>query len=173
MKSIEFFNIETGAIEKGNLILSESLIIYNSTIQSGETLFKIEVRINPDWSVNQFQILKNDVIILSGKKSKNLWHINQEILITDESIDFIDISITPFTNTLPINFMKESNRQKKTFPMLFLDVEKEQVKICHQAYSFHTDFILYENMETNYSNQLTVDEDGIVSKYPNAFKRII
>lgn len=31
MKSIEFFNIETGAIEKGDLILSESLLIYNST----------------------------------------------------------------------------------------------------------------------------------------------
>lgn len=173
MKSIEFFNIETGAIEKGDLILSESLIIYNSTIQSGETLFKIEVRINPDWSVNQFQILKNKAIILSGEKSDTFWFINQEPLITDESIDFIDISMTPFTNTLPINFMKESSSQKKTFPMLFLDVKKEQANICHQTYSFHTDFILYENMETNYSNQLTVDKNGIVVDYPNAFKRII
>ena len=74
----------------------------------------------------------------------------------------VDISITPFTNTLPINRLKLSQMQSKNKSSLYkyLKVEIKPVEQSYQCLSATK--YLYKNVPNDFEAEITVDESGFV-----------
>ncbi|WP_343700466.1 putative glycolipid-binding domain-containing protein [Chitinophaga sp.] len=85
----------------------------------------------------------------------------------------IDISLTPFTNTLPINRLKLPTGEKHHLDVLYINVLKNEVKPVEQFYTrLAENTYLYEGVFRDFKAELLVDEDGVVIEYPSLFSRI-
>ena len=165
-------NLETGALEKATLTsFSHNLNYYSSIIETTQTTFLITIFYNQQGIVKEFTIRDEDGLLFNGI-NQGSWIINGDFLETKEVIHFIDISLTPFTNKLPIDYLVYHEEQEIISPILFIDIENQKIAIYHQKYSIIEETVLYQNFETHYSNELTIDSNHLVLDYPGVFKRI-
>lgn len=173
MKDISWKNLENGAVESAELVkFSQFLLSYSSIIKTDYKIYTLMIYFTHQGVVREFEIKENEELIFIGRKNTNWW-INGDSLSNSQDIDFIDISLTPFTNTLPIMFMKNNEIKNKAFSILFIDVVNHKFKILQQQYTLLGDNkVLYENLKSNYTNTLTTDSDNLTLDYPNVFTRL-
>ncbi|MFC3197842.1 putative glycolipid-binding domain-containing protein [Parapedobacter deserti] len=85
----------------------------------------------------------------------------------------VDISMTPFTNTLTINRTKLTVGEVTENTVLYIDVENRLRKPVRQRYSrVDADWYRYENLESGFVSMIKTDADGIVIHYPGIFERV-
>ncbi|RPE13655.1 hypothetical protein EGT74_09115 [Chitinophaga lutea] len=85
----------------------------------------------------------------------------------------IDISLTPFTNTLPINRLRPGPTERTRLDVLYINVLKGEIKPVEQHYTRLSENVyLYEGVVRDFKAELTVDEDGVVTTYPELFTRL-
>jgi hypothetical protein len=91
----------------------------------------------------------------------------------DGCID-IDISATPFTNTLPIQRLKLAQLERSFIRVVYISVPDLQMRAVEQAYTCVVpgSEYTYEGIFRDFTATLKVDGDGIVLNYPTLFKRI-
>jgi hypothetical protein len=91
----------------------------------------------------------------------------------------VDISQTPFTNTLPIRRLALQPGSQATLPMAYIEVPQMQVQVRQQRYTCLEVTPLgaryrFESLEHGvslFTAELPVDQDGLVLDYPGLFRR--
>jgi len=84
----------------------------------------------------------------------------------------VDIPLTPFTNTLPINRLKLVENIPQEIQVIYFDLLEQQIKPVRQKYvrlsstSYH-----YENVPNDFKATIQVDDQGFVVDYPQLFVR--
>lgn len=98
----------------------------------------------------------------------------------DGCID-IDITATPFTNTLPIRRIDWQVGQSEDLKMLYITVPELSLSVSKQRYtclekSAEGGLFRFQTIEddgsTSFEALLPVDADGVVLDYPGLFKRV-
>lgn len=97
--------------------------------------------------------------------SRSLPHLN--------GIFDVDLSITPFTNSLPIRRLKlrvgesaEIVAAYVAFPQLTLSLDSQRyTRVAADRYR-------YESLGSDFVREITVDSDGLVMTYPGLFQRM-
>jgi uncharacterized protein len=92
----------------------------------------------------------------------------------------VDISVTPFTNTLPIRRLTLQSGESATLSIAYITVPKLQVEVSEQRYTcLETTssggrywFESLEQGEAIFTAELPVDQDGLVVDYPELFRRV-
>lgn len=89
----------------------------------------------------------------------------------------IDITATPFTNTLPIRRVQWEVGQSRDFKMLYITVPELTLSVSEQRYtclekSEAGGSFRFELVDGSFSADLPVDADGLVLDYPGLFKRL-
>ncbi|WP_316851620.1 putative glycolipid-binding domain-containing protein [Pedobacter agri] len=129
------------------------------------------------WTLTSFEIefeVNDNKKRIVGEKNNSDWSINGETKPLLRNFDFIDISLTPFTNTLPINHLHFSAHQKKTIEVMYVDILKGSIEAVKQKYSKNSDLNYhYENIPKDFEADLDVDDSGFVNLYPTLFERIV
>jgi len=84
----------------------------------------------------------------------------------------IDISLTPFTNSLPINRLQWELNKPQQITVLFLDILSQEIMPTQQCYTklSNTKF-KFENVPNDFEAIITVDASGMVVNYPDLFVR--
>jgi hypothetical protein len=83
----------------------------------------------------------------------------------------IDLSLTPFTNTLPINRLQLKLNQQQTIEVLYFDMLKKEIRPVKQLYTrTANDQYLYENYDSSFKAEIKIDEQGLVVDYPKLFE---
>ena len=86
----------------------------------------------------------------------------------------IDISLTPFTNTLPINRLNLKVSESKEISVLYFKLPEGEFKKVKQRYTnIDGRFYKYEGLDTGFSTVIEVDKFGFVVNYPGLWLRII
>jgi len=151
--------------------------IVNGLLESQPILIEYQVIINRNWIVKEVEIKSllgesNKITLKSDSNGKWYDMDNQEISELDGCID-IDISITPFTNTLPIKRLGSSLEQKTKITVLYFDVRNWGFKKVEQYYTKLTDNLYkYEGVFRDFVADLPIDNSGFVTTYPELFKRL-
>ena len=84
----------------------------------------------------------------------------------------IDISLTPFTNTLPVNRLKLELGQHREIAVIYLDVLRNEMRPARQLYTkLSPAMYRYENIPNDFQSDISVDELGLVTGYPSLFVR--
>jgi hypothetical protein len=86
----------------------------------------------------------------------------------------IDLSITPFTNTLPIRRMDLAHGQSADIVVAYIRVPELTVTKDPQRYSCieSRDRYRCESLDSDFVREIETDRDGIVVTYPGVFRRI-
>jgi hypothetical protein len=94
----------------------------------------------------------------------------------DGCID-VDISLTPFTNTLPIRRLNLKPANTQMLEVAYIDGEEMKVRSAWQRYtclraSARGGLYRYESMASGFTRDLEVDADRLVLDYPEIWRRI-
>jgi uncharacterized protein len=89
----------------------------------------------------------------------------------------VDLSATPFTNTLAIRRLALQPGDVQDLSVVFVAIPEMEVRAVPQRYTcLETNsqggMYKYEGLLRNFSADLLIDRDGLVIEYPNAFRRV-
>ena len=89
----------------------------------------------------------------------------------------VDISATPFTNTLPIRRLGLKPGQSAELLVAYVSIPEMELTSDRQRYTClelyaHGALYRYESLESDFSAELPVESDGLVIDYPGLFKRV-
>jgi hypothetical protein len=140
-------------------------------------IYKAEysIIINENWETKSFELktqLSDKRNVFSYSNDGKEWSKNGIAVNELKGCIDIDISITPFTNTLPINRIGLAILESRQIDVLYLDVLNQQVRLARQKYTrvSQTEY-KYENVPNDFEAIITVDELGLVVNYPELFIR--
>ena len=165
-----------------NCLVSETkkAIGVNSVIigTADDNIFRTEyfIKTNKNWEIN-FLAVNHD---LNGKtRSLRLqhdinghWKMNGKAAKRFSDCRDIDISLTPFTNTLPINRLNFTEKKEQTIDVIYLDILEWKIKRVKQSYTrLSNNIFKYENVPNNFEASIKVDKKGLVVDYPGLFSR--
>jgi hypothetical protein len=134
-----------------------------------------EVHVDAHWQVSQVIVKKNDSLFLNvSRKNDGSWHDSQgqHLGRFNDCID-IDISLTPFTNTLPIKRLGLQHQQSAEITVLYIDVIGEDVYPAPQRYTRLGDHHYhFETLDQEFHADLVTDDDGWVVYYSGLWERV-
>lgn len=87
----------------------------------------------------------------------------------------VDISVTPFTNTLPIRRLHLLQNQALDINVVYISVPEMQLSVKPQRYTCleitdDESQYKFESLDADFTVILTVDADGLVKDYPALFR---
>jgi uncharacterized protein len=94
----------------------------------------------------------------------------------DDCID-IDITATPFTNTLPIRRLGLTPGASAEIIVAYIQLPELQFRAARQRYTCvstdtHGGMYRYEGLESGFTAELHVDSDGLILNYSTLWKRV-
>jgi uncharacterized protein len=139
------------------------------------------VRLSATWQVRQFILfrdLEEPDLWLATDGSGRWGEMNGAHRTELDGCYDLDLSCTPFTNTIPIHRLPLLEGHAAELPVVHVDTETLEVRPVAQRYTRLTrdarrhDTWRYDNLDTGYSVDLEVDEHGLVLDYPGEFRRL-
>lgn len=86
---------------------------------------------------------------------------------------FVDITLTPFTNSLPIRALHLNEGDSAEFDLVYFDILENNISRDRQKYTrMPGNIYRFENDGGNFVAMITVDEDGFVIHYPGLFEML-
>ncbi len=87
----------------------------------------------------------------------------------------IDISITPFTNTLPIRRLHLQAGQSGEILAAYIQLPRLAVSTDRQRYTCldPNRRYRYESLDSDFTREIEVDDDGLVVTYPGLFRKVL
>jgi hypothetical protein len=156
--------------EDGGRITAESLVI--ATDEGEHFAVRYQIVCDRDWRVRAAEIEKVGTDTCLNLRSDGQRNWSTKAL--DGAID-IDLTITPFTNTLPIRRLAlqkggvaEIDVAYVTFPAMTLTRER-QIYTCLEPMRRYR----FETGDKSFMREIEVDAAGLVVTYPGLFSRVI
>jgi hypothetical protein len=89
----------------------------------------------------------------------------------------VDISATPFTNTLPIRRLGLAPGESADVSVAYVDIDEMRAWTEEQRYTRLEQnsgdrLYKYESLDGGFTADLPVDADGLVLDYPGLFRRV-
>lgn len=184
LSTIEIFweNQETAGCEylkqKNNeeKIYVESTTIYFDNQFNKPAKIDYQIIMNDSWEIICVNIQNEDLKELkltSNGKGKWFDHTGHELPELSGAID-IDISSTPFSNSLPINRYIWKINQKRDFQMVLVSTPSLEIQKVPQTYTYVSErngIRVFKYESNHYATFISVDKAGYVLDYPNVFIR--
>jgi hypothetical protein len=133
--------------------------------------------INARWEVQTVfvDVMSEQNYTIQLYKNEQLQWMNENgehLPAFDGCVD-IDISFTPFTNTLPINRLQLTKGEGHDLRVLYIDIQQGVCKAVKQRYLNKGGKIYkYENEDSGFTSELLVDADGYVVDYPGIWQKV-
>lgn len=101
------------------------------------------------------------------------WQLSNELLPGTENCFDIDITVTPFTNSLPINRLQLQKNEPCEISVIYFDILVNDVRIVKQRYErLSAKSIHFQNVPNDFEANIEIDENGLVVNYPGLFRRL-
>lgn len=158
--------------ERAGEVSADSVVIC-----SGETPFAVRYRIacNANWharSVMVDVIGSSQTLVLAADGDGRWTRDGLPMPELDGVLD-PDLTVTPFTNTLPIRRLRLSMGQSAEITTAFIDFPALTVVANPQRYTCLEEGkrYLYESRASDFKRELEIDRDGLVVSYPDFWRR--
>jgi len=159
--------------EPGKIIADGVIVGNRFGIEYGA---KYQIEMAEDWSVRRVYVAMTDGRYLSlSADGAGIWRDEDGRVVEalNQCID-VDISATPFSNSLPINRLTLDPGERTPIKVAYLAIPDLTIEPVEQAYTCITAgrAYRYEGLFRAFETELLVDEMGIVEDYPSLFKRV-
>jgi hypothetical protein len=168
-RGLEVESLERLHIDEGSTIRIQSII------DSARGRFSYEIVCDRDWIFRTLRLeaATGERAIELESNGKGDWIVDGVPRTDlDECID-IDLSATPFTNSLPIRRLDLAIDDEADLVMAYVDFEELTVLPDEQRYTrLDEDLYRYESLDSDFTRDITVDASGFVIEYPGLFERV-
>jgi hypothetical protein len=175
---------ERPGLEHLRLVTSDGGVVANGLVIGLETgrLFRIgyEIRCDGQWRVREVRAAAPDserpvLELLADGEGRWKRGGGESVPDLDGCID-VDISATPFTNTLPIRRLGLKPGESEELAVAYIRVPELLVGPERQRYGCLEaraggGLYRFEALPSGFSAELAVDADGLVIDYPGLFRR--
>ena len=140
-----------------------------------------QVRCDSNWRVRKVVIKsldKNEQTIDLTSDGSGNWTDEYSTVISEfEGCLDVDISVTPFTNTLPIRRLNLNCGESSELKVAYVTAPELQLSVERQRYSYVErngagSKYKFESLDGEFTAIISADTDGIVEDYPNLFKLV-
>ena len=145
---------------------------------------RYEIHCDQHWMVRTVQVsvlgrTPQTLSLATDGKGNWMTETGDELLSLRGCLD-VDISATPFTNTLPIRRLALNPGQSALLNMVYIAIPQMQVAAVEQRYTClektaEGGRYRYESLKdgvSGFTAELPVDVDGLVDDYPGLFRRV-
>ncbi len=147
--------------------------------EEGQEKFAVRYLIDCDrsWTVQQAQIEliggKSGIELRRDRNGKWTGGAGEYLSHLDGASD-IDLSVTPFTNTLPIHRLGLRVGQSAEILAVYIHFPELGVSTDFQRYTCLEPMrrYRYESLDSDFVREIEVDSDGLVVTYPGLFRRL-
>jgi hypothetical protein len=170
-KGIEHLVVGEGSDE----IIAEAAILG----ATGDEAFAVRYRIlcEKSWRVRNVeigQIGSGNVVELASDGAGNWVDGSGAPLPQLAGAIDIDISITPFTNTLPIRRLRLQTGQSEEILVVYVQLPGLAVTTDRQRYTcLEPNRYRYDSLDSKFTRDIEVDGHGLVVTYPGLFRRVL
>jgi uncharacterized protein len=166
-------------LQQNGTILADSIILGVSKRMPFRLLY--EITCDSHWNVRELSLTlwsgkRKSIKILADGQGHWSTHTGDPIPSLDGCVD-VDISATPFTNTLPIRRLALRPGQSVELLVAYVLIPEMELMTDRQRYTCLElnaggGLYKYESIESDFSAELPVDSDGLVIDYPGLFKSV-
>jgi uncharacterized protein len=156
----------------GGLTMISSVIVGLHNEKTYRIRYTIQT--NADWQTLQCDLIAEIDGELQNYSFRNVgnnqWTMNGVLHPEFDGCTEVDISLTPLTNTLPINRLKLKATAEAEINVICMDVLKQEVNITRQKYKkVSADEYRFENVPNDFKAIIKVNAEGFVTDYPPLF----
>ena len=128
------------------------------------------------FTMNQHQA-EADAALKIEREEEHRWRVNDQARPDLNGCLDLDLTVSPFTNTLAIRQLQLAPDQTKEFLAVYVKVPQLEVAAARQRYrrldgSEPPRRFLYEGLGTGFIEEITVDEHALVERYPRFAERV-
>ncbi len=158
---------------ENNIIVSSVVI---GEIDQRQFAVRYTIICAPDWTVRNFTVenTEGNSLALNSDGDGNWFNLDGTGASAFSGAIEIDMTGTPFTNTLPIRRMKKHKPgYHQRYKILYIPFDTLQPRIDRQQYSCLIPYrkYRYEALGRDFVVELEVDNNGLVVDYPELFTR--
>lgn len=160
-------------LEEPNGIVAEAAIV--ATVESEAFAIRYRIECDASWRVRRASISRigDDKPIELTADGAGSWRDGNGIALPQlaGAID-IDISVTPFTNTLPLRRLRLGQGQSSEILVVYVPVPSLAMTTDRQRYTrLGKHRYRYESVDSDFTRDIEVDDSGLVTVYPGLFRR--
>jgi hypothetical protein len=162
--------------EDAHQIVAESAIV--ATVEGESLAVRYRIECDTGWKVRNVEVDK----IGAGRGLRlhsdgaGHWRDDADAPIPhlDGAID-VDISMTPFTNTLPIRRLRFAAGQSHEIVTAYIQMPQLKILADRQRYTcLHPgELFRYESVDSDFARDVEIDSNGLVVNYPGLFRRVM
>ena len=133
------------------------------------------VRCDPRWRVRrvQLRVAGGATLLLRGDGEGHWSGADGDPLPQLDGCIDIDITGTPFTNTLPIRRLGDRLRERQEIRVAYITLPEARVAPSRQAYTaLGAGRYRFESLSDPFQAEIATDADGLVVDYPGLFQRL-
>ncbi len=133
-----------------------------------------EIQLDPDWTFRSLVLRRHDGRVMRlVSNGEGDWKVDGRRAPALEGCVDIDLSGTPFTNTLPMRRRRFEFGVPQGFDMAWVGLDTLEPIRNSQVYTQLDDrHFRYETADGSFTQVLTVDEHRFVVDYPTLFRRL-
>lgn len=157
---------------EAGLVIADSVV--TGTLGDRTARVAYHLQLDPDWQVLRASVQEGDAQVDLSRNSDGTWRDRDGVLLPDLAgcID-VDISVTPFTNTLPIRRLQLAPGESAEIRVVYIRVPELVLRPDRQRYTnLGGRRYRYEALDRGFATELSVDDSGFVLEYPNLFLRV-
>lgn len=180
LRNILWKGLDADTTENCTVDFSATGIVIRSEImgwQHGNALrVEYSIQLNKSWQVQHFSVVAlingvTSTYSLRRDENGNWWDMEDRACPQFKNCNFIDISVTPLTNSLPINALMSAVGDTALFGVVYIDLHENTLRKDTQQYTrLGQQLYLFENDGGSFTAEIEVDADGFVTFYPELFK---
>lgn len=166
--------VEVDGLERLRIDQGSSIQIH-SVIDSARGRYSYEIECERDWTFRTLHLESagDELAVDLESDGHGSWTHNG--LLRDDLAECVDIdlSASPFTNSLPLRRHPLDIGDEEDFVMAFVEFTDLTVFPDAQRYQrLDEDLYRFESLDSDFTRDLTVDFDGFVVEYPGLFERL-
>jgi uncharacterized protein len=171
----EYYSLEHCLVKFGEGGVEISSVIVG---QYHGNIYRVEytIKTTPAWQTISCEVISrhNDVTQHHRlqRSSNEHWLLNGKEHEQFDGCTDVDIPLTPFTNTLPVNRLKLPIGTEQKIKVIYIDLLQQTLSSVHQRYvRTSKDIYHYENIPNDFEADIRTDDFGFVIDYPELFVR--
>jgi uncharacterized protein len=184
-RQVIWSNLTATGLEHFQLVSRDDEIIADGIVigVENDVAFRIryEIRCDSQWRVRTVTVTTLDedeqTIRLTADGLGNWTNELGEVVSAFEGCLDVDITATPFTNTLPIRRLSLHPGESSEIKVVYISVPEMEVSVEPQRYTClevndSGGKYRFESLDGDFTAILSVDSDSLVEAYPSLFQRV-
>jgi len=168
-RGLEIDSLERLRVDVGSTVRATSVI------DSARGRYSYELVCDADWTFRTLRLeaATGERAIEIESDGHGEWTVDGEWRSDlDEAVD-IDLSASPFTNSLPIRRLGLDIDDEADLVVAYVSFEELTVLPDAQRYTrLDEDLYRYDSLDSDFTRDISVDAEGFVTEYPGLFERL-